>query len=131
MTRSILVASCILLTGLCLVGQNNVGIGTTSPEKELDVRGSVLIERASSGGNPHLELNALGDGFGRLKFASEATGTDNYWLFAGRSIEGNDGGSRFNLFYAGDSITANFFSVLGNGKARHQRDAFGPVAHCR
>lgn len=91
---------------------------TPGPDTVLEVRGIGDFRVASNFSFPNLNLNNVpgGDGFARLKFSSESNLTDNYWLFAGRSVNGNDANSKFNLYYNGDSTTGNLLSVLGNGK---------------
>jgi hypothetical protein len=91
---------------------------TSSPDTLLDVLGTGEFRVISSGNMPNLNLidDVGGNGFARLKFSSASNFTDNYWLFAGKSVNGNDALSKFNLYYNGDSTVGNLWSVLGNGK---------------
>lgn len=112
-----LIITLVLLVQLSFA--QNVGIATNDPQTELDVRGTIQVKRASSSAEPHLDLNSSnsGDGYARLKFSSEATGSDNYWLLAGRSYENESPSSRFNVYFNGDNgVTGNKLSLLGNGK---------------
>lgn len=94
----------------------NVGINKIDPQTSLDVSGTATISRISSSLNPTVDLKDIGDGFSRLRFSRVDQVSDNYWLLAGRAVEGGDENSRFNLFYNGDDFTGNLVIIKGDGQ---------------
>lgn len=112
--KFILVTGFFLLTGS--IFSQNVGVNKTNPSTALDVNGTTTVERASSSTNPQLDLKDLGDGYSRLKFSRDTSISNNYWILAGRTFEGNDASSRFNLFYKGDNGSGDLISATGEGK---------------
>lgn len=109
----------LIISSIFLVGNifcQNVGINKTNPSTALDVSGTTTIVRSSSSANPQLDLKDLGDGYSRLKFTRDTSISSNYWILSGRTFEGNDASSRFNLYYKGDNGGSDLISVKGDGK---------------
>jgi hypothetical protein len=87
----------------------NVGVGTVTPLRELDVRGTLRVERNSNSTNPHLELYETALDFARISFTNPTT--SNYYTLAGMpAADSTD--SRFHIFHNG---YGNILSARGNG----------------
>jgi hypothetical protein len=94
---------------------NRIGIKATAPEKELDVRGSALIERNSGSSTPQLTLRENGIDYSRLTFLNDQVDT-SYWTAAAR-VNNTDASSRFNVYY---NQSGNVMSLHGDGDAVFQ-----------
>ena len=95
---------------------NGVGIGTSLPESQLDVKGGAIVERNSNSSNPHLTLREIGADYARLSFQNTEVDT-TYWTAAGRTNH-NDASSRFNFYY---NQSGNVLSLHGDGDAVVQK----------
>ena len=87
---------------------NRIGVGTVTPEVELDVVGTQQITRNSSSSSPHLILEENDpDDWSRVTFRNSLTNTTNYWSLSGRVYDSN-ASSNMNMFYKdyGNVLTA-------------------------
>lgn len=85
-----------------------LGLGTFTPAAKLEVFHS------SSEATPHLTLAQAGEGFGRLKFRTDAI-AGKHWIVAGRT-HADDASSQFNFWYQNGTSGQDILSINGNGR---------------
>ena len=99
----------------------STGVGTSSPEANLDIRGSTLIKMNSGGTTSQLTLEETGDDFARLDFKNSTTA--DRWTIAAKPQSTLDN-SRFNIFLEN---VGNVVVVTGDEKLGVARTPSHPL----
>lgn len=94
-----------------LIGQDKVGINTTSPEGNLHIKGSSSISL------PNLRITDENDNYARIKMESDIA-PGRFWDVAASSTPGN---SFFNIFFQNDTASHDLLSISGEQGFMTQR----------